>query len=480
MSADHGRRRADDADVSAAAVPDAVQWSEGMLLAPQHFQQDAKRNEMAASYRLRATRPFAWGVRDIAFDLDAAAEGLVRLSRLDALMPDGLIVAFRDDGEDEEALEIGLNEGETAEIKGDVWIHVGVAAHSGEAAGSGALRRFVSLEGAPERDENDAALEETVARLRPRLRLFASASPRLKLPNIHSIPIAHVARTGKEAVRMEDYAPPCLKVRAGTLLHEAAAGVVSAVRQAIDAITGSQRSPVAAGLYLSADPLDGARVLMPPLPRLAALLDSDEAPPFELYLALCDMLGAAATLDHDLARPTAMPYDHRGALACFRDVASRIEQAVSRLGPRHELLKLEREGAGLFRLPRGEETPGAPFFLVLFPAAGQSVEATSAWFLAAAVADETLMEDVLLSRVLGAGRRAVDWRERALIAVPRGAVAFEIDAGAERGGREVLAPPARADAEGAIRPRLEIRHPDGAGVPGEPGLVCLARERTRE
>ncbi len=477
MSGDHGLRRADDADVSAAAVPDAVQWSEGMLLAPQHFQQDAKRGEMAANYRLRATRPFAWGVREIAFDPDAPAEGLVRLGRLDALMPDGLIVAFPHDVEGEEALEIGLNEGETAGIKGDVWIHVGVAAHSGEAAGSGALRRFVSVEGAPEKDENDEALEETVARLRPRLRLFASASPRLKLPNIQSIPIASFRREGK-AARMLDYAPPCLKVRGGTLLHEAASGVVSAVRQAIDTITGSQRSPEAAGLYLSADPLDGARVLMPPLPRLAALIDSEEAPPFELYLALCDMLGAAATLDHDLAPPTAMPYDHRGALACFRDVASRIEQAVSRLGPRHDLVKLEREGAGLFRLPRGEETPDAPFFLVLFPAAGQSVEATAAWFLAAAVADDARMENVLLSRVLGARRRAVDWSERALIAVPRGAVAFEIGAGADRGAREVLSPPGRADAEGALRPRLEVRHPDGADVPGEPGLVCLARERT--
>ncbi|MFN3259395.1 MAG: type VI secretion system baseplate subunit TssK [Pikeienuella sp.] len=478
MSADHGRRRADDAGVAAADVPDAVQWSEGMLLAPQHFQQDAKRGEMAANYRLRATRPFAWGVREIAFDLDAPANGFVNVRRLDALMPDGLIVAFRHDAEGEEALEIGLNEGEAAALKGDVWIHVGVAAHSGEAAGSAAIRRFISLEGAPEKDENDEALEETVARLRPRLRLFASAAPRLNLPNIHSIPIAHVRREGT-AVRMLDYAPPCLKVRAGTLLHEAASGVVSVVRQAIDTITGSQRSPEAAGLYLSADPLDGARVLMPPLPRLAALIDSDEAPPFELYLALCDMLGAAATLDHDLAPPTARPYDHRGALACFREIAGRIEEAVGRLGPRHDLLKLEREGAGLFRLPRGEETPGAPFFLVLFPASGQSVEATAAWFLAAGVADEARMEDVLLSRVLGAGRRAIDWGERALIAVPRGAVAFQIGAGADRSGREALAPPGRADAEGALRPRLEIRHPDGAGVPGEPGLVCLARERMR-
>ncbi len=477
MSAERTHRRADDADISAAAVPDAVQWSEGMLLAPQHFQQDAKRAEMAATYRLRATRPFAWGVREIAFDADALTAGFVNVLRLDALMPDGLIVAFPPD-DDEAALEIGLNEGDNAALKGDIWIHLGVAAHSSEAAASTGLQRYVSLEGKPEKDENDDALEETVARLRPRLRLIASGAPRLGSPNMQSIPIARIRREGT-ALRMADYAPPCLKVRAGTPLHEAAAGAIGTVRQAIDTLLGSQRSPEAASLHISADPLDGARVLMPPLPRLAALVESDEAPPFDLYLSLCDMLGAAATLEIEPSPPVPAAYDHRDALACYTDIASRIAAAVSRLGPRHDLLKLERTGAGRFTLPRHAETPAAPFILVLFPAAGQSAEATASWLLAAAIADETRMEAVLLNRVLGVGRRAVSASERALFATPRGAVAFEVAAGADEGARDLLAPQSAAGRDDAPRPRLEIRHPDGAAATGEPGLICLALERQR-
>ena len=41
-------------------IPEAVQWHEGMLLAPQHFQLSARRGEALLGYALGAAAPFAW------------------------------------------------------------------------------------------------------------------------------------------------------------------------------------------------------------------------------------------------------------------------------------------------------------------------------------------------------------------------------------------------------------------------------------
>ena len=42
----------------ARAIPEAVQWHEGMLLSPQHFQVAARRSEAMAAYLIEAAANF--------------------------------------------------------------------------------------------------------------------------------------------------------------------------------------------------------------------------------------------------------------------------------------------------------------------------------------------------------------------------------------------------------------------------------------
>src|SRR5262249_28543467 len=48
--------------MSARDLPAAIQWYEGMLLAPQHFQQSSLRQEALLAYHLAALSPYHWGV----------------------------------------------------------------------------------------------------------------------------------------------------------------------------------------------------------------------------------------------------------------------------------------------------------------------------------------------------------------------------------------------------------------------------------
>src|SRR5262245_10841696 len=78
--------------MQASEIPAAVQWHEGMLLAPQHFQQLAWRQEALLHYHTLAAAPFYWGVRHVRVDPVLLLSGTLRVVELEALMPDGLLV----------------------------------------------------------------------------------------------------------------------------------------------------------------------------------------------------------------------------------------------------------------------------------------------------------------------------------------------------------------------------------------------------
>jgi hypothetical protein len=48
--------------------PDRIQWHEGMLLSPQHFQQEAARVDALVAWHTLASSPYSWGIRRLELD----------------------------------------------------------------------------------------------------------------------------------------------------------------------------------------------------------------------------------------------------------------------------------------------------------------------------------------------------------------------------------------------------------------------------
>jgi type VI secretion system protein ImpJ len=68
---------------------DRVIWREGMLISPQHLQQQELFAEQTLHERLAASTPLSWGVQAIEFDAGALKSGRLELTRFDGVMPDG-------------------------------------------------------------------------------------------------------------------------------------------------------------------------------------------------------------------------------------------------------------------------------------------------------------------------------------------------------------------------------------------------------
>ena len=66
-----------------------VLWGEGLFLRPQHFQRQDLYHESRLAEMSRAIHPYLWGVRSLKFDTEALSGGILRVTELNAILPDG-------------------------------------------------------------------------------------------------------------------------------------------------------------------------------------------------------------------------------------------------------------------------------------------------------------------------------------------------------------------------------------------------------
>ena len=77
-------------------IPDAIDWHEGMLLSPQHFQLMVQRYEALLSRQISTLSPYHYGFTNLLIDRARIHEGFLQVRSLDAIMPDGLIVSIEE------------------------------------------------------------------------------------------------------------------------------------------------------------------------------------------------------------------------------------------------------------------------------------------------------------------------------------------------------------------------------------------------
>jgi len=69
-----------------------IVWAEGMFLGPQHFQQSDRFRDGELRFRQAAFEPYAWGVVQADFDLEALGNSRLKLDVSEVILPDGSLV----------------------------------------------------------------------------------------------------------------------------------------------------------------------------------------------------------------------------------------------------------------------------------------------------------------------------------------------------------------------------------------------------
>src|SRR5688572_20035886 len=273
-------------------LPDRVQWHEGMLLAPQHFQQADLRTEGLLSYHVRLTSPYHWGVRRLRIDPGLLSSGTFRVTEIEAILPDGLLLT--DPRSAEEELTVDLAPHAAGKPRGTLTVHLAVPAlrRPGEPI-AGSLPRYRSLDGSPVPDEStqeESAL--AVPRIRPRATLLvADTAP----DKYSSFPLARVSFQ-EETFSLGEFVPPMLEL--GSKSEIGSTCLRMAARRRERAASRSERTQAAgaaAGDARLGEMRRKLEQLVAGVPVLEATLGVTPGPhPHQLYLAVCAVAGHLA------------------------------------------------------------------------------------------------------------------------------------------------------------------------------------------
>jgi len=403
-------------------LPAAIQWHEGMLLGPQHFQQLSLRHEELLHYHLMAIAPFYWGIHRLRVDSTLLIDGTLRVVELEAVMADGLVVSHF--GQEGNGLEIDLTS-YTEEMKERaLTIHLVVPAKkAGTASTKGDLARYDSMEGRPVVDENTGESELSIPRLKPRLSLLVTDTPPQKYSTFPLVKVAYK----NETFTMTEYIPPTLTVPTKSAIGEICSSVAHRLREKAVFLSERVRSPSSAmkgALLLETKSM--IQGLVSDLPHFEAVLNTGASHPYPLYLSLCSLVGRLAGLGMGLIPPVLEPYDHNDLRAAFEQAKEFIFRMIDEgILETHTPIPFEFDN-GIFGLRLEEGWMTQTLVIGVRARAGMTEKDVLDWMEEGLIGSSSKIESMKRKRILGASRKRIEG-DKGLIPVT-GVVLFSVKA----------------------------------------------------
>lgn len=291
----------------------AVVWSEGLLLTPQHFQQWDRANHHLVAERLRAAQAFEWGLTQLEVDREALKNGRIAILSARGVLPDGTAVAAPDDDPLPAAREIG---GHFEARQESMIMHLGVPAFR---PGRAMIAQGSSSDGVAPRyvtdtldlpDANTGLDERPVVTARRNLRILF---PHEALGDHDAVPFAEVVRAGENAFALRDtYVPPCLALGASEFLMKQVRAEYEVLIQKSSHLSDKRRQR---GGFADFADTDAASFWMlgtvnAAIPLLGHYLQNPRVHPEEVYRTLASVVGQLCTVSAEIHPKDFPAYDH--------------------------------------------------------------------------------------------------------------------------------------------------------------------------
>ncbi len=396
---------------NAKDLTEAIQWHEGLLLAPQHFQQLALRNEQLLAYHVLAGLPFCWGVRDLELDQDLLGAGLLRLLRLEAIMPDGQVVSHAPGAAGEVPLELDLESFAKWLEAGELKIYLAVAIGPD---------RYNSVAGELVIDERAESEPIEIPRLRPKLQLLAGDAPSSRYV---SLPLAAVKRENG-VFTLGEFVPPMLALAREMPLWQSCNALAARMREKSVFLAKHTAAP-SSGFEDRLQFLeirDRLRSVVEFLPYYEAVLGTDGIHPYPLYVALSSLLGPLSLLRAGSVPPAPVPYRHTDLRSAFDALLGQVGSMLEAVSQTYREIKFALDH-GNFSLTIPSEWLGERLVVGV---RGSSEREIADWMDGALIGSDTVLGDLREKRILGAARARIERAEEMALAGGAGLTLFAI------------------------------------------------------
>ena len=385
-------------------------WSEGMLLTPQHFQQNDLYWSEQMGHLMGQLRPHYWGLLALELDQARLADAEVVVTRLHCVTPDGLVV-HHDSTAGDPPLTVDLKQVARFASEGlPVRVYLAVPGRSAARGGDGRTsRRFAPAEGGEVADYNTGEGPVEINRLRPCLELWAGEVPP---PRYSSMALCELTKVSGNTVGFTAYQPPLLRLGASRAFGEN--GLERRVKEAIAAVRRKTRE-----LCGRPDPEDTSVGIHPSyrkailavaaaLPPLEVLVESGTAHPFDLYLALAHQMGQLSAITANPLPRTPRAYDHDDVEPGFNELLGTVEGVLKSIRVGYRLATFERLGDGVFDYPLEPGWRLDELLLELRGHDGADEEALMSWIGNARIGSESIQPLLRSHRLTGAGVNRVN------------------------------------------------------------------------
>jgi type VI secretion system protein ImpJ len=386
--------------------PDPICWFDGMPLLPQHFQTQALHAAGHAALLAGAARPHFWGVLALEHEPAGLAEGLVRITALDAVLADGLPIRH---SADDPVLQVDVRAAFTApEQTVTVYLAVPPLYRGGQIDRRGA--RYRQHESADVPDLNAGADPANVVTWRPRLHLMTD----LGNHEYDRLPLMRLRQQGG-GVALTEYAPPCPIVRPDTPLGQRVMRMVLRAREKCVFLAGRLDAARHAGELDDAAQIERQlSALWMRLPEVEAALLSRAAHPVDLHRTLAGMAGSLASLRPERGVPGFAPFDYMELLASYEPLLDWIDDALSTVRQGYRVRQFSEEAGGFWIGPPFDNgTPQQELVIGLRMPADAGERDAGAWLDQTVIASRQHVPTLARQRMRGLARRRLAREERA-------------------------------------------------------------------
>ncbi|MDI3289186.1 type VI secretion system baseplate subunit TssK [Polyangium sp. 15x6] len=401
-------------------IPLAIQWHDGMLLSPQHFQEADRRSERLLAYHLQQASPYHHGIVTLKLAEGTLGSGLLRVQQIEAIMPDGTLVHHAG-GKHDLSVDLRPQAALVRDAPATVFLAV-PRAQAAVSASAADLARNRSAEGAPVVDEHTGEDPLEIPRIAPSVRLLVAAEPP---PRLVCLPIAQVRLEG-EAFVATDYIPPTLGVAPGSPLDEMCQRLAGRLREkAMRLAEKANFLSRTTDRELIGEIRRQIQCLVAALPPFEAVLYSERPHPFSLFVTLTGLVGQISSLARTPVPPLLPKYRHDDLRATFENARDHIFRMVD------EGI-IESFTAYPFDLKEGKynvlfqrEFRTRAVVLAVRAQRGVREDQLLNWMNGALIGAPGRLRTMQESRILGAGRKRVE-RHGDLVATP-GTLLFELE-----------------------------------------------------
>jgi len=380
-----------------------IQWYEGMLLMPQHFQQADIRTESMMTYYISHVFSFFWGVAQFKVNESLLTSGTFRPIELEVIMPDGLLVTSLP--QTDSPLQLNLLPLREKVEATPHFVYLCVPSRRGDWTDvSGDLPRYRSIVNTNVADINTGEQAIDIPRLIPNLSLQVGTEPP---PHYVSLPLAQVTCDAK-SFSLAQYIPPQIQV---DLLSDLGQMCDQLIQQLREKLAYLQQKVQSVGDRVTKDPffeeMEQIRLkLVVGLLPFETVLSTGKAHPFDIYQALCTLAAQISGVKYGEIPPRFKGYDHLDLRKTFSQVINYVGKVLDEIEESYSVIPFALNDR-VFTLQLQSSWIKDRFVLGARIQPGMTEDALLDWVNNCVIVTDKYITLAKDNRVLGAPRRIV-------------------------------------------------------------------------